>query len=323
MIHVRTPSRLHFGLIAPAATEGRRFGGVGLMVEDPGIELSIEDWEHEVSTLDAEGEGLERLVAIFRQMSTGPLGAKPRERRPFKVRVRQSAPEHVGLGSGTQLALAVARALAEHYQWPVPSSEELACWVGRGQRSALGIHGFERGGFLVDGGKRQTDHIAPPVARIDFPNEWPIVLVVPEHVQGLHGEREWEAFGQLDAAPQGRTDQLCRLVLLGLLPALVNRDFAEFAEHLHRFNQLAGEAFRAVQGGGYASPRVHEQVEYLRGLGVKGVGQSSWGPCVFVLTSDAEQAAWVVEKLQGRFGLAAHELLITKANNQGARLWTE
>ena len=35
---LRTPSRLHFGLFGWGPEARRQFGGVGLMVDDPGLE---------------------------------------------------------------------------------------------------------------------------------------------------------------------------------------------------------------------------------------------------------------------------------------------
>src|SRR6185437_1004041 len=91
---------------------------------------------------------------------------------------------------------------------------------------------------------------------------------------------EVEAFSRLTAAPSdpARTDVLCRLVLLGLLPALVERDADAFGEAVYEFNARVGEAFAPVQGGVYASARIAELVAFVRGQGVRGVGQSSWGP---------------------------------------------
>ncbi|QJW95461.1 hypothetical protein [Frigoriglobus tundricola] len=37
----------------------------------------------------------------------------------------------------------------------------------------------------------------------------------------------------------------------------------------------------------------------MRGLGVRGVGQSSWGPTVFAVVGDAEAAA-LVRRFRGR-----------------------
>src|SRR5947209_3921968 len=115
MIRVWTPSRLHFGLLnlgggepwpdldGRPALPGRRFGGVGLMVEEPGLSVSAEparDWS-------ASGPLAARTVEFARRFAT----TVP-ELSPHALIVEQAPPEHAGLGTGTQLGLAVAKALA-------------------------------------------------------------------------------------------------------------------------------------------------------------------------------------------------------------------
>jgi beta-RFAP synthase len=183
------------------------------------------------------------------------------------------------------------------------------------------VHGFERGGFLVDAGKRSAGALAPLAARIEFPEQWRIVLVLPAQELGLHGPSEKEAFRRLGQQGGGRkqTEALCRIVLLGILPALAECDFAAFGEALYDFNVRSGELFAPVQGGVYASPAIAELVAFVRGLGIAGVGQSSWGPGVFAITRDHEQAVELSKRLGQRFADAGR-ILITQACNRGAMI---
>ncbi len=329
MIRVSSPSRLHFGLLRfpredPPADlwpnwEGqprvpaRQFGGVGLMIEEPGVCLSAwlaNDWE-------AEGPLADRALAYARQFARETPEASP---FPLHLRIERCAPEHAGLGTGTQLGLAVARALALAWDLPDLAVAELARRVGRGRRSALGIHGFGRGGFLVDGGKGSGPGIAPLVARVDFPEAWRVVLVVPAGERGLHGDGELEAFAQAQdpATVRTRTDALCRLVLLGLLPALIEADLDAFGEALYDFNGRVGTGFAAIQRGVYASPRAAGVINHLRREGVRGVGQSSWGPSVYAVVGDDGEAADLARRLRRRFGLGEGEVLVTGGCNHGA-----
>jgi beta-RFAP synthase len=311
MLHVQTASRLHFGLLSlpHAGEEGRtarRFGGVGLMVGRPGLGLSAapaQEWS-------AEGPLAGRALAFARRFGDGP---------PLQLVVEQAAPEHAGLGTGTQLGLAVGRLLAAAWGLDL-SVAELARRVGRGMRSALGVYGFEQGGFLVEAGKREDETLSPLVARAAFPEAWRMVLALPRQAPGLHGPDEQEAFRRLaesGAAPL-RTDALCRLVLLGMLPALAEGDLGAFGEALFDFNARVGEAFARVQGGAYAGPRVAELVAFLRGQGARGVGQSSWGPTVFAVVGDEERAADLAGRVRRQFGLGTDEAFVTRACNCGA-----
>lgn len=315
MICVRTPSRLHFGLlnfVPEADGPDRLFGSAGLMIREPGVILEA----RQSATWSADGPLAGRALAFARQLaSTFPPGSL----RPQHLHVERAAPEHAGLGTGTQLGLAVASALSLAAGLPELTPEELAERIGRGKRSGLGVHGFARGGFLVDGGKRGPGGVAPLVARVDFPEAWRVVLVLPPGQPGLHGEGEGRAFEQLregNTSP-GLTDRLCRLVLLGMLPALIERDLDAFGDAVYEFNRRVGEVFAPVQGGPYAHPGTEEIVEFVRRQKVWGVGQSSWGPAVFAVVGDGERADRLAGGLRVRFGLQEPEVFVSPACNKG------
>ncbi len=297
MTHVETGSRLHFGLLRPPPVDGRRgFGGCGLMVEAPAVRVAVEaaaDWS-------ASGPAADRALTVARRIIPD---------RPHRIVVEACPPEHVGLGVGTQLSLAVARAIFGVSQ----SAKNLARLTGRGGRSAIGVHGFERGGFLVDGGKRDGEDTAPLVARAEFPAEWRVVLLMPHTQSNWHGERERAAFAALSSAPPD--DSLCRLILLGMLPALAERDLPAFAEAVSEYNARAGEPFRAAQGGPYA-PEAAELIGWLRSQGVAGVGQSSWGPTAFAIVSDEDWAAAVSEGARRRWAESVVTIVTATRNNR-------
>lgn len=323
MIRVSTPSRLHFGLFAlPGAATmawpdrdgsltlpARSYGGAGLMIEHPGLTVSVEA----AAFWSSDGVLADRALAYARTVS-----AALQLDRPLRVRVTTAVREHLGLGTGTQLGLAVARAVALAAGRRELSAVQLAQLVGRGKRSALGIHGFAQGGFLVEGGKRAGDSIAPLVARLAFPDAWRIVLVIASDVLGDHGAREGAAFRALGAggAELDRTDALCRLVLLGMLPAIVEADLEAFGEALYDFNRRVGEMFRPWQGDLYAHPRIGALVAALRAQRVRGVGQSSWGPTVFAVVR-AEETEGLCRWLAQRHGCQPNELQVTQARNTG------
>lgn len=331
MVRVWTPCRLHFGLLSLGGDAdawpdrhgrrvlpARRFGGVGLMVQRPGVQIAATP----SATWSADGPLADRALTFAQRFAESIRRERPdTDLPPQRLVVETAPPEHVGLGVGTQLGLATARALAEAWGY-LPDIEDLAKRVGRGLRSALGVHGFSRGGFLVESGKRDGDGLAPLAARASFPPEWRVVLAVPQEPPGLHGPGEAEAFARLTAHARdsATTDALCRLVLLGMLPALAEADLAAFGEALYDFNARVGEAFAPVQGGVYAGPRVAECVAFLRGEGVRGAGQSSWGPTVFGVVADEDRASDLVRRLSARFGLGPAEAWSTAACGTGAQI---
>jgi len=219
-----------------------------------------------------------------------------------RIEVSRTIPSHSGLGSGTQLALAVARAVAGLHD-SAPESVELASRVGRGRRSGIGIHGFDHGGFLVDAGGRNERDVAPLVARVDVPDEWRIVLAGPETGEGLSGEAEQRAFARCGELPGETTGVLTGLLLQRVLPALHEADIEEAGEGLYEFGRLVGESFAAVQGGCYVDPQMAALVQWARAAGIRGVGQSSWGPTIWMLVPNAAVADSVAADVAARAGV--------------------
>jgi beta-ribofuranosylaminobenzene 5'-phosphate synthase len=306
VVRVITGSRLHFGLISvPTEPEASRaFGGVGLMVESPSVVVVAKP----AAEWSAQGPRSDRALAFARHLGGGP----------FHIEVMECPPEHLGLGTGTQLGLAVAAAMfsATGQSYDLP---DLARRLGRGQRSALGIHGFLQGGFLVEAGKGLGTSVAPLVARAHFPDHWRILLMLPQSLQGWHGQRERDAFTRLarDASSPATMDILCRLTLMSMLPAVHEADLATFSDALHEFNRRVGERFCSVQGGIYSHPTTAEHIAYLRAQGVHGVGQSSWGPCVFAVIEE-DRAASLTSAVRRQFGINENEVVISRARNQPA-----
>jgi beta-RFAP synthase len=293
MIRVVAPSRLHFGLFHVPQQEKqsneRAFGGVGLMIDAPAVVVTArpaDSWRF-------EGRHASRAQAFAMQFIR-TLGEG--KQRGFQLLVEQCPEEHTGLGVGTQLGLAVAKALAVamgHGDW---SSVELAQRVGRGERSAIGVHGFDRGGLLVEAGKCEGDPVAPLIAQVALPPTWRVVLFRPP-APAWHGDRERAAFAE---ARSGEPEALRRLAESAILPAANAGDFDAFGEAVHEFNRRAGEPFAAVQGGAYASPAIEELIAELRALGIRGVGQSSWGPTVFAIVPDSDTALSLVLRYRSR-----------------------
>lgn len=317
-VKVTASSRLHFGLLSLQAASdscglGRQFGGVGLMVQEPRVQVEV----NLSRAWSGSGPQAARALAFAQRLTQSPDFPPV----TMAILVKQCPPEHVGLGTGTQLGLAVARAAAVAAGRNDLDAVALAQRLGRGARSALGIHGFAQGGFLVDGGKGPGTAIAPLVTRLEFPQDWRVLLVIPRDAQGVHGLDERRAFAQLTNRSDldRHSERLCRLVLLGLLPALMEKDLPGFGEALYQFNREVGEMFRPLQGGIYSHSRTAAIIEFLRAQGIAGVGQSSWGPTVFAVTQPDRTEA-LVQSLEERFGLSEGEVLTTVAANQGAYL---
>jgi beta-ribofuranosylaminobenzene 5'-phosphate synthase len=307
-VRVEAPARLHLGMLAVAGDGERRFGGLGVSVSRPAVVLEARPADE----LSAEGADAERAL-MFAQRCHEALGLAG----GAHLRVVEAIPPHVGLGSGTKLALAVAQALAALEERTV-DAPALAQAAGRAARSAVGMWTFALGGLVVEGGvRRGVDRPAPLLAHHPVPEEWRCVLVVPAAEPGLSGIAENEAFQQLTPSAE-RSAAIAQLVLTALLPALVERDLEEFGAALTRVQELVGDAFATVQGGRF-HPRAGAVVEALLRNGAAGAGQSSWGPAVYgVVGSEAagrELAGRMEHQLDGEGSVD-----VVSFDNRGARV---
>jgi beta-RFAP synthase len=236
-----------------------------------------------------------------------------------RIHVHRALPRHAGLGSGTQLALAIARGLAEHHGLD-PDVTQLARAVGRTGRSAVGAWVFEGGGLVVEGGRRAPDAPAPLLARIAFPATWCCVVAVPDTAPGISGAAEHAAFSELPIPPEGDAERVAHRVLMALLPALVEGDLPRFGAALADIQETTGRWFAPVQGGTFAPGPTEDLVRQLRAWGAHGVGQSSWGPTVYGIVEGSEVAEELAQRvratLDGRVSVYEGPF-----RSEGARVW--
>jgi len=314
MIEVSTPARLHFGL-TNFAGEGRQFGGLGMMVDHGGINLRISP----ADTFRANGPLCQRVEAFASSFAAHhQLAALP----ACQIDVVSSSPEHTGLGVGTQLGLAVTAGVGEWLGMTWRDANLLSKVSGRGRRSAVGTHGFLHGGLLVDAGKLPEEPLGQLAERVELPAEWRFVLIRQSARHGLAGGAETAAIDSLPSVPSEVTQYLRQLIDTQILPAARNTDWHRFSQAIYDYGHEAGECFAAVQGGPFASPEIAKLVHTVRELGVPGVGQSSWGPTVFAITTDWQSAENLVGQLQQHPHCEQYQFAITQANNSGARVVT-
>lgn len=314
-VRVTAPSRLHCGMLSFGRPDVPQFGGVGVMVQRPGLELECTS----ASRFEVEGP-LAKRAADFARRVHRALGFD--ELPPVRVQVRRAPPDHVGLGTGTQLGMAVAAGLHAYWQLDATTAELAAC-AERGVRSAIGVHGFERGGLIVEAGKLPGEILGRLAARVALPERWRFVLIIPPHSPGLSGEAERRAFAELPAVPPTTTDRLWSEVEERLLPAARSGDYTTFSRSLYAYGLAAGRCFATSQGGPFASPRIEQLVAAIRQRGVEGVGQSSWGPAIFALLPDEDAAMQFVATCEGDPDFRDAEMTIAPIDNRGATIEIE
>ncbi len=311
-VYVKTPARLHLGLIDLNGDLGRMFGGLGVGIDHPNVIVEAQHAEG----LSVTGQDAELATGLVKRFFAAyPVNGN------VHVDVKAAIPAHVGLGSGTQFSLAIATALAKLFGIKA-STPQLALAMGRAQRTGVGTAIFEKGGFVVDGGKKTSENASfpPLIYRQPFPVDWRFVVAVPNVQKGLSNSEETSAFNKLPPMQADAVAKICRLTMLKLLPALAERDIESFGEALTSIQILTGEYFAHVQGGTYSDPEVADTLGFIKGIGVCGFGQSSWGPAVYgvVKQQDAKAALTKVKAYLSK-GVGG-EVFIAKPNNKGATI---
>ncbi len=310
-VSVTAPARLHMGFMDMNGELGRRFGSLGLCLSQPCTRLTIRDTSDGKSA--ARGPSSKRALACARTfLKSFNVG------RDVQIELEEAIPEHVGLGSGTQLSLAVGVAIARLFEVNVCLSE-IANRVERGTRSGLGIGAFDLGGFLVDGGRGADTLVPPVISHIAFPEAWRVLLIFDRERRGIDGLEEHIAFEQLPKMAPSKVSHICRLVLLQVLPALVEADYCGFGYAITEIQEMIGDHFAVWQGGRFSSPLARDVIARLKAQGVLGVGQSSWGPTGFAVFDHETRAYQVLRDLRARCNPDSPlSFMVCKARNKGA-----
>jgi beta-RFAP synthase len=310
-VQVKTPARLHLGLIDMNGDLGRMFGGLGVGIDRPNFIVEAQN-AGDFTVMGQETE----LAEILAKRFLTAYQVKPK----VCINVIEAIPSHIGLGSGTQFSLAIASVLARLFDVKA-SVPELAVAMGRARRTAVGTSIFESGGFVVDGGKNlKTTKCPPLIYHQPFPGEWRFVVAVPNLKEGLSNSEENHAFERLTKMSAEDAGQICRLIMLKILPALAEKDIESFGNALTKIQVITGNHFAQAQGGTYSSPAAAECIEFMKTAGTYGVGQSSWGPALYGVVKQ-DEAKQVLSKVKGflRKGVGG-QAFTAKGNNKGATI---
>jgi len=269
-VRVSAPARIHMGILNPVRwreEEGRLYASVGLCIEEPRTVVEVEPADE----LDVIGHSVGESTSFARKI------LNHYRLKGAKVNVLALPPRHAGLGSTTQLSLSIATCITRAYGLNV-QPVELAMVLGRGKQSAIGTYAFQHGGFIVEGG--WGDGIFPPLLfKYDFPVDWSVLIFVPEY-RSIDEREEERIFEKLAAPPETLVYEACYRVLLGMAPAVLEKNIRVFGANLTRLQEVVGAIFSDAQGGVFQSHSA-PLIERMREMGAIGLGQSSWGPAVY------------------------------------------
>ncbi len=319
---VRTGSRLHFGFLNLSLARERIYGGLGVAVAEPVVDVAADPADR-VACDDPDAE-------TFARLGVDALGVPGAD-----VTVESAPPRHAGLGSGTQLALATYAAIARAHGRE-PDVRAAAPTLDRGGRSGVGVAAFERGGFAIDAGHPRarftTDRpprgewSVPPVSvRHDVPEHWRFVLLTPDVERGRSGDREDASMrSTVETADPDIADDIAVTVTGRLLPAIAAGDRDAFGTAVAEIDRLNGAWYTDEQGGVYRPPVGVLVDELDASPAVSGVGQSSWGPTVYGVT-DAAAAGGARDAAEASLDAAGvgGEVRVVAPRNAGATVETD
>ncbi len=331
-VTVTTPGRLHFGFLdlaqrcrddAKSDPADRFFGSFGMTISGCGLRLraAIADTVRIIAKDDRTAQlkdfkktagRAERLARQFLHHQGIETGAV--------ITLDRIMPRHAGLGSGTQLAMAVGSALNALYHRSL-SHRAIASILDRGKRSGIGIGAFDHGGVLTDGGVVDGQ---PPVitTKMAWPTPWRVLLIFDDRLSGIHGPGERRVFDRIAPYQKEGSEALCRLLLLDIIPALIRHDFPRFARGITRMQIQIGDHFARYQGARYTSPTIAELFTRAEQWGFSGYGQSSWGPTSFILCPDPQTAQDLARRIRSAPAHRDLRVAVHKGRNRGRRLTT-
>jgi beta-ribofuranosylaminobenzene 5'-phosphate synthase len=318
-----------------------RYAGMGVMLQEPAMQIRVS-----ANTSASANDGGGKSFNIAASCKIDAASLEEYERRidawlqqisiPARVELQLGYPFHSGLGSGTQLAclLTIAGSLIgiqpslENVgsQWtPVSllcdhiNPNRLASMSGRGLRSAIGLQGFLSGGLILDSGysAHESDYRSVAVRVCRVPEAWQFVLIRGIDNSSITGRLESEMIRRLAVVPNPHRSRMMQLAQQASEFA-GNAEFEAFCEAMEEYMNYGGDMFAPVQGGRYNGAVCSQAVALASQLGLRGVGQSSWGPTVFGLSPNVEHANEIAKKIaqQG----ANWQVQVSSAAQQGAEV---
>jgi len=314
-VDIKAYARLHMGFFNLNGEQGRRFGSLGIGLDWPYTKIKISRGRGNFTTQkDMDADTLQHIEKRKKALLTH-LNIK----EEVTIEAIEQIPRHAGLGSGTQMALAIGTGLNSLFNQSMTLSD-IANITGRGQRSGIGIGTFSQGGFVLDGGRGDHTQLPPIIAQHAVPDDWRFILIFDPSFEGVHGHAEVSAFQSLANQSLIKTQTLTHRILTKALPSLLEQDIAAFGEVMNDLQNYNGEYFAPAQGDKYASQPVAEVLAYLNTQGVACVGQSSWGPTGFAMIKDQAEAESLLLKIKAKFENSRLDFVICRPCNHGAQV---
>ena len=207
------------------------------------------------------------------------------------------------------------------------SAPDIGQIVGRGGTSGIGVASFDHGGFIVDAGHIKTDKKSflpssaskaspPPIlARYDFPEDWSIIMVIPNVQRKVFGDGEVDIFQKYCPIPLEDVRELIHVLFMQMMPAVLEEDLDQFGRSIDLVQNMG---FKKVELS-LQNPFIRDLMDNLKSSGAAGVGMSSFGPTVYAVTDTNYKK--IYRAAQNIMKDKEGEIYLTKSQNYGANLY--
>lgn len=315
-LNYTVPSRLAINLYDMNGNLGRVDGGIGFSIDYPRLRFQAEQYsEIYVENLGLLGNELASAVT-----NTLELVQFEYNLGGIKLHLLEGIPAHSGFGSKTATLLSIAHAFGKIYNYDF-DYKQLGIFLNRGGTSGLGINLIDKGGFILEGGHSTKDkpyfmpssesksiRPSPILARLEMP-DWDVLLVLP-NTERVFGDKEIKFFKDLCPLPEADIEYVARITLSQVLPGIVEKDIDAFSDGINGIQKRGWKKHEIDLYG----DTVSSLMTYLTATGIKGVGMSSIGPCLFGFGQNLNN---VVEHIKHR---VEGVVMLTKPNNSGINI---
>ncbi|MFX1470122.1 MAG: beta-ribofuranosylaminobenzene 5'-phosphate synthase [Promethearchaeota archaeon] len=328
-LKITTPCRIHLSLIDENGYTGRVDGGIGLMLDRPNVVLEVSNSADEF-TIECN-KYYKESVHVINEKASKIFKHFHISNKNFHFHLKRYYPSHVGLGSKTQLSLAIATAITKLKNLNT-NIGDLTKYVERGGTSGIGWRGFETGGFILDGGhdfgkgkEKETflpssaSYSAKPaltIFRYNIPDNWRFVLVIPNVKKGAYGDEEISVFQNFAPIPRNEVNEVSHQIIMKVIPGILKNDLSCFGEGLKRIQSIG---FKKVEID-LQHDIVKDLLKFFENYGLKAYGMSSFGPSVFGIVESDFEAETILKKIQRNQKYSGSHIYICKPNNNGAKI---
>jgi beta-ribofuranosylaminobenzene 5'-phosphate synthase len=329
-LRITTPCRIHLSLIDENGYTGRVDGGIGLMLDRPNVvfEASNSAKAFKIKAHKYYRESIE----VINEIASKVFKRYNISNKNFHFNLKRYFPSHVGLGSKTQLSLAIATAITKLKNFNHLTHKDLTKLVERGGTSGIGWRGFETGGFILDGGHdfgkgREKETFLPSSAstsanpaltifRYNIPKNWRFVLVIPNVKKGAYGDEEISVFQNYAPVPRNEVNEVSHQIIMKIIPGLIKNELKCFGEGLERIQNIG---FKKIEIE-LQHKIVRDLLRFFKEYGLKAYAMSSFGPSVVGIVESDSEAELLLKEVQKSQKNGGGHIYICKPNNTGAKI---